>query len=65
MKDYLPLILFDPDCPLCLRFKQGVEFLDKNIRFESVHSDDVYLEFPELDKNIDVFIADLTQKGLI
>lgn len=51
MKDHLPLILFDPDCPLCLRFKQGVEFLDKNIRFESVHSDDVYLEFPELDKN--------------
>ena len=50
MKYHLPLILFDPECPLCLRFKQGLEFLDKNINFVSVREEDVYAEFPELNR---------------
>lgn len=48
MKYHLPLVLFDPECPLCLRFKQGLEFLDKNLTFVSAREDEVYTEFPEL-----------------
>jgi predicted DCC family thiol-disulfide oxidoreductase YuxK len=50
MKYHLPIILFDPDCPLCLRFKQGLEFLDKNLNFVSVQDDEIYSEFPELQR---------------
>lgn len=50
MKYHLPLILYDSECPLCLRFKQGLEYLDKNLTFVSAREDDVYLEFPELSK---------------
>ncbi len=48
MKYQLPLILFDPDCPLCTRFKQGLEYLDKSLHFESARSEEVYAHFPEL-----------------
>ena len=48
MKYQLPLILFDPECPLCTRFKQGLEFLDKSLQFESARDDEVYAAFPEL-----------------
>ena len=40
MKYQLPLILFDPECPLCTRFKQGLEYLDKSLHFESARNDD-------------------------
>jgi len=50
MKYHLPVILYDPECPLCLRFKQGLEFLDKNLQFLSVRDDQVYTEFPELNR---------------
>lgn len=46
----LPLILYDPECPLCLRFKQGLEFLDKNLNFVSARDEEVYREFPELNR---------------
>jgi predicted DCC family thiol-disulfide oxidoreductase YuxK len=46
----LPLILYDPECPLCLRFKQGLEFLDKDLHFVSARDDLVYELFPELSK---------------
>lgn len=48
MKYQLPLILFDPECPLCTRFKQGLEYLDKSLHFESARNEEVYAEFPEL-----------------
>lgn len=48
MKYQLPLILFDPECPLCLRFRQGLEYLDKSINFVSAREDDVYVQFPAL-----------------
>lgn len=48
MKDHLPLILFDPECPLCLRFKQGLEFLNKELNFVSAREEEIYARFPEL-----------------
>jgi predicted DCC family thiol-disulfide oxidoreductase YuxK len=50
MKYHLPLILYDPDCPLCLRFKQGLEHLDKRLNFVSARDDEVYEAFPELNR---------------
>jgi predicted DCC family thiol-disulfide oxidoreductase YuxK len=50
MNYQLPLILFDPECPLCLRFKQGLQFLDKGLHFVSAREDKVYEAFPELDR---------------
>lgn len=46
----LPLILYDPECPLCLRFKQGLEYLDKSLTFVSAREDAVYEAFPELNR---------------
>lgn len=50
MKYHLPLVLYDPECPLCLRFKQGLEFLDKNLNFVSARDEDIYSVFPELSR---------------
>jgi predicted DCC family thiol-disulfide oxidoreductase YuxK len=50
MKYHLPLVLYDPECPLCLRFKQGLELMDKNLCFVSARDDEAYIEFPELSR---------------
>lgn len=50
MNDQLPFILFDPECPLCLRFKQGLSFLDKNLTFISARDSAIYERFPELNR---------------
>lgn len=52
MNDQLPLILYDPECPLCLRFKQGLEHLDKSLNFVSARDEAPYLAFPELDRQL-------------
>jgi predicted DCC family thiol-disulfide oxidoreductase YuxK len=52
MNYQLPLILYDPECPLCLRFKQGLEYLDKNLHFASVRDDELYKNFPELNQQV-------------
>jgi predicted DCC family thiol-disulfide oxidoreductase YuxK len=46
----LPVVLYDPECPLCLRFKQGLQYLDKNLTFVSAREESVYLAFPELSR---------------
>jgi len=46
----LPVIFYDPECPLCLRFKQGLSYLDKNLTFISARDDEAYVRFPELDR---------------
>lgn len=50
MKYQLPLILYDPECPLCLRFKQGLHYLDKSLTFVSAREDEVYQFYPELNR---------------
>lgn len=50
MNYQFPIILFDPECPLCLRFKQGLEILDKKLTFVSAREDQIYSDFPELNR---------------
>lgn len=50
MKYQFPIVLFDPECPLCLRFKQGLEFMDRDLNFISVRDESIYQDFPELDR---------------
>ncbi len=52
MKYHLPIILYDPECPLCLRFKQGLSYLDSKLTFVSAREEDVYLAFPELSRQL-------------
>ncbi|MGE3609230.1 MAG: thiol-disulfide oxidoreductase DCC family protein [Bacteriovoracaceae bacterium] len=52
MKYHLPVILYDSECPLCLRFKQGLEHLDRNLNFVSARDEQIYLEFPELSREL-------------
>lgn len=48
-----PFILYDPDCPLCLRFKQGLERIipSEVLHFYSVQTEKIYSEFPFLKIN--------------
>ncbi len=46
----MPIILYDPECPLCLRFKQGLSYLDEKLTFVSAREEEVYLAFPELSR---------------
>jgi len=50
MNDHLPLILFDPECPLCLRFKQGLSYLDPSLNFVSARETEIYEKFPQLNQ---------------
>jgi predicted DCC family thiol-disulfide oxidoreductase YuxK len=51
-KYHFPLVLYDSECPLCLRFKQGLEFLDKSLCFISAREEDIYLDFPQLKQEL-------------
>lgn len=48
MKYQLPLVIYDPACPLCLRFKQGLEYLNKDLNFAAVDEEGLYQSFPQL-----------------
>jgi len=47
-----PILLFDSECPLCVRFKDSLKMIDgtEKITPISIHTDEVYNQFPELDK---------------
>lgn len=59
MKHQTPCILFDPECPLCLRFKQILERLDFDISLSFYPIDDPNLNesFPDL--NLDEVFAEV------
>lgn len=46
----LPLIIFDSECTLCVRFTQALKALDQKneISFESLYSEELYNEFKDL-----------------
>jgi predicted DCC family thiol-disulfide oxidoreductase YuxK len=48
----LPILLFDPDCPLCVRFTQALKLIDKNnkITMMSLYTDEIYNLYPTLIK---------------
>ena len=48
MNYQLPIVLYDPECPLCVRFKQGLEYIDKSLHFVSAREEAVYIAFSEL-----------------
>jgi predicted DCC family thiol-disulfide oxidoreductase YuxK len=50
MEYQLPFLLYDPECPLCERFKQALQFLDKDLTFISAREAVVYEDFPELSR---------------
>lgn len=47
----LPLLLYDAECPLCVRFKQGLERLDvgKRVTYHPLQDESVFTQFPQLD----------------
>ncbi len=53
MNDKEAILLYDSECGLCNRFKKALEFLDtkKRIEFRSIHETEVYVQYPELDKD--------------
>ena len=48
----LPILLYDHECSLCLRFKQSLEKLNEAefIQKVSIHDNDIYKAFPILNK---------------
>ncbi len=53
-EDYkLPLIIYDENCALCKRFKDGLQFMDKDklLNFVPLHQDqEIYNHFPNLNR---------------
>lgn len=50
MSELKSVIIFDSECPLCIRFKQGLELMDRSqkLRFLPVQDSKTFEEFPEL-----------------
>lgn len=50
VKYKLPLIIFDSECTLCVRFTQALKALDQNneIHYESLYNEELYQDFLEL-----------------
>lgn len=48
----LPVLIFDSECPLCVRFSQGLKLLDKSNKYNyaSVQDDEVYKKLSFLNK---------------
>lgn len=46
-----PLLIYDADCPLCVRFKQSLERWDseQRITYVSLSAENVFTQFPQLD----------------
>lgn len=48
----LPLIIFDEECPLCVRFTQALRLVDKNktIHYVSAYHRELYKKYPFLNQ---------------
>lgn len=48
----LPILLYDGDCPLCVRFKQGLERLDveNRVTYWPIQNAEVFQRFSQLDR---------------
>jgi predicted DCC family thiol-disulfide oxidoreductase YuxK len=60
-------LLFDSECTMCSRFKQGLELIDrsKKITFYSIHEDSTYKKFPNIKKEDAKDIVHLIKNGKI
>lgn len=49
----LPLLVFDSECPLCVRFTQALKLVDKDndINYISLYEENLYEQFPFLNKD--------------
>ena len=47
----LPLLVYDAQCPLCVRFKQGLERLDveRRVLYVPLQDDEVFKRYSQLD----------------
>lgn len=47
-----PILLFDSECSLCVRFKDSLSMVEgaEKITAISIHDEDIYKEYPELNK---------------
>lgn len=54
MKDTKIVLIYDDECTLCNRFKKGIELLDlkKSIRYVPVGDENIYFEYPELNREL-------------
>lgn len=48
----LPILLFDSECALCVRFTQALRLVDKDekISFVSIYDEDIYDKFKDLNQ---------------
>lgn len=65
-----PILLFDSECPLCLRFKQSLERVidSEMLNYASIHDEAVYKVYPFLTKtacNEDVHLILSPDKVLV
>lgn len=64
----LPILLFDSECSLCVRFTQALKLVDKDekINFVSVYDEKIYELYPELNKDeCEEVVHYLTEDGKI
>lgn len=49
----LPLLIFDPECPLCVRFTQALRLVDKagTINYEPLDNEKIYEHFSFLNQD--------------
>lgn len=52
MTEQFGVLIYDSECGLCVRFKKAVDLIDlkKQVSFMSIHDPEVYLKYPQLDK---------------
>lgn len=49
---YQPTLFYDPECTLCLRFKQALDRIPGTDRIQklSIHEDETFKKFPQLNR---------------